>query len=180
MRNLVILSALIAIGSASHAAPPEVPSEAPYIVLSDNLDEPNGYGFCLDTSGPGRSDLMQTHSCKPAAEGEPRDYAGNDTRFLYDAATGRIASYAFEGMCLQVLRARDETAFGLLECSDHPRQEIIYESGDQTLRLGEDPDLCLGVAPETVPAGPWVKRSLVLERCDRLEDALKQWTVVSQ
>ena len=57
----------------------QVPSDPPYIVLSANLDEPNGYGFCMDTYGPGQTDLMQTHSCKPAKKGAARDYAGHDT-----------------------------------------------------------------------------------------------------
>ena len=63
--KISILSILALFVGIVSAAEPNVPTEAPYIVLNENLDEPNGYGFCLDTYGPGQSELMQTHSCKP-------------------------------------------------------------------------------------------------------------------
>ena len=126
MRSIVALSALVAMSNVSHADAPEVPSAAPYIVLSDNLDEPNGFGFCMDTLGPGQSDLMQTHSCKPHKEGEARDYGGFDTRFTYDSTTGQIESYPFSGVCMQALLTTTTTVFALLECSDHSRQKFVY------------------------------------------------------
>ena len=67
---MVIASVLVITSACAQSTPlvekPNVPSDPPYIVLSANHDEPNGYGFCIDTYGPGLSDLMQTHSCKPA------------------------------------------------------------------------------------------------------------------
>ena len=68
MRNLLILCASVAISASACAeatssssptptstiATPNVPSDAPYIVLSANHDEPNGYGFCMDTYGPAK------------------------------------------------------------------------------------------------------------------------------
>ncbi|GAA6210904.1 hypothetical protein NBRC116602_06440 [Hyphomicrobiales bacterium 4NK60-0047b] len=174
---LIILVGLNGIASADE---PKVPTSAPYIVLSDNLDEPNGYGFCLDTFGPGQSDLLHTHSCKPAKEGQPRNYAGHDARFMYDASTGRIQSYAFEGVCMQALVAKGWTVFALLNCSDHPRQKFVHNSSDGTLRLSEDKKQCVTVADKTVPAGPWVKRPLALQECDSAKAALKRWTVVSK
>ena len=159
---------------------PNVPSEAPYIVLSANHDEPNGYGFCMDTYGPGQTDLMQTHSCKPAKEGAARDYAGHDTRFAYNPETQQITSYPFEGYCMQALIASDVTVFALLECNDHPRQKFAFSQEDKTFRLAEDPSRCVTVASETVPAGPWVKRPLQLETCDDIDASLKQWTVATE
>ena len=61
--KISILSILALFVGIVSAAEPNVPTEAPYIVLNENLDEPNGYGFCFDTYGPGQSELMQTHSC---------------------------------------------------------------------------------------------------------------------
>lgn len=165
--------------SAALADAPKVPTDAPYIVLSQNLDEPNGYGFCIDTLGPGQSDLMQTHSCKPAKAGAARDYAGHDVRFGFDAATGQVQSYAFEGFCMQVLLARGASVFALLECSDHPRQKFIV-ADDETLRLAEDTEACVVVANETEPAGPWVKRALQVQPCVEVESERKQWTVMMQ
>ena len=178
MRTPAVLCALLVSGGAAFAEAPKVPSGAPYIVLSQNLDEPNGYGFCLDTSGPGQSDLMHTHSCKPEKAGEPRSYRGNDTRFEYNAETMQVVSYPFEGFCMQALIARDVTAYGLLECSDHPRQKFVYDQADKTLRLDEDQSLCVSVASETQPAGPWVKRALMLTACNETGASLKEWTVV--
>ena len=186
MRNSLVLIASVSIiasacaQSAPTAGAPSVPSDAPYIVLSVNLDEPNDYGFCMDTYGPGQTDLMQTHSCKPAKEGAARDYSGNDTRFNYNSETQQIMSYPFEGYCMQALIASDVTVFALLECSDHPRQQFSYSEEDKTLRLAEDLNHCVTVAAETVPAGPWVKRPLHLETCDEVEVSLKQWTVVTE
>ncbi len=123
---------------------------------------------------------MQTHTCKPKNLEEPRDFAGNDTRFYYDEQSQRIASFAFEGFCMQALIASELTVFALLECSDHPRQRLIFNSESETIHLAEDMNRCVGVVPETVPAGPWVKKPLTLQACDELPDSLKQWTLVSE
>ena len=183
MRNLLLL--LISIGlttsacaqSASTSSTLNVPSDPPYIVLSANLDEPNGYGFCIDTYGAGQSNLMQTHSCKPAKADAERNYSGNDTRFQYNAESQQVMSYAFEGYCMQALIASEVTVFALLQCSDHPRQKFVYSTEDESLRLVEDQDRCVTVASETVPAGPWVKRPLQLETCDEVDASLRRWTV---
>lgn len=80
---------------------------------------------------------------------------------------------------MQALIADVTTVFALLECSEHPRQKFVYDTVDQSIQLYEDQTRCISVAPETVPAGPWVKRSLRLTKCDETEDALKQWSVVA-
>lgn len=186
MRNFLILLATVGLSTSACAQStpategPEVPSDPPYIVLSANQDEPNGYGFCMDTYGAGQSDLMQTHSCKPSKDDEPRDYAGNDTRFEYSEATQQVMSYPFEGYCMQALIASEVTVFALLECSDHPRQKFVYSAEDKSLRLAEDQSRCVTVASETVPAGPWVKRPLNLETCDDIAPSLKQWTIATE
>ena len=192
MRRFLILFVGLGMTAAACAQPeptpdtapvvgaPDVPSELPYIVLSANLDEPNGYGFCMDTYGAGQSDLMQTHSCKPAKADAPRNDSGHDTRFEYNPDTLQIMSYAFEGYCMQALIASEVTVFALLECSDHARQRFVYGAEDQSLRLGEDQSRCITVAGETVPAGPWVKRPLQLETCDEVDASLKQWTVAAE
>lgn len=177
--NAFVLALSVFYTGAVLAEAPKVPTEPPYIVLSQKLDEPNGYGFCIDTYGPGQSELMQTHTCKPKSpEGTPRNSSGHDVRFEYDANTKKISSYAFEGQCVQVLIAKGKSAFGLLDCSDHPHQNFIYQQADQTLRLEKDQSLCVVVAPNTVEAGPWVKRALNLLQCDDTDNALKQWLIV--
>ena len=186
MRNLLTLCLALGVSASACAQSTtaseglQVPSDPPYIVLSANLDEPNGYGFCMDTYGPGQTDLMQTHTCKPPKEGAARDYSGHDTRFEYSTATQQIKSYAFQGYCMQALIASDVTVFALLECSDHPRQKFAYSAADETIRLAEDTARCVTVDAVTVPAGPWVKRPLKLETCDEVDASLKQWTIASE
>lgn len=180
MKSILTLGTLAAIGNLAYADAPKVPSAAPYIVLSENLDEPNGYGFCLDTLGRGQTDLMQTHTCKPHQEGESRDYSGYDTRFSYNSETGQIESYPFEGFCVQALVTDTASVFALLECSDHPRQSFLYDESDLTLRLKENTDSCITVSSETEAAGPWVKRSLMLQNCEEVDASVKQWTVVPE
>lgn len=177
---LPMLFLLTGTGAVS-AATPQIPTAPPYIALSDNLDEPNGFGFCIDTLSRGETDLMHTHTCKPkTAEGTPKNDSGHDVRFSYDKATHHIASYAFEGKCLQALIADTTVVFALLKCSDAPRQEFVYNEKDQTLRLNEDRDQCIVAGSETIKAGPWVKRALILSKCDETDEKLKQWTVVSE
>ncbi|MEP3845996.1 MAG: RICIN domain-containing protein [Paracoccaceae bacterium] len=180
MRITLVATALCVTAGLAYADASKVPSQAPYIVLSDNHDEPSGFGFCMDTLGAGQSDLMQTHSCKPVKAEEPRNYAGNDTRFEYKAGTMQIESYPFEGYCMQVLIANNASAFALLECSDHPRQQFVYNDADQTLRLNEDQNSCVAVVNETEEAGPWVKRALTLQVCDETDASLKQWTIAAE
>lgn len=174
---LILSITVFFIGHASAEAP-NVSTRAPYIVLSDNLDEPDGNGFCIDTDGAGISELLHTHSCKPFnPDQDPTDPRGHDTRFAYDAETKQISAFFFEG-CMQVLTARGRSEFALLECSDHPHQKFIYQSSDKTFRLDADQSKCVAVETETLPAGGWVKRTLTLAECSETEMQLKQWTVM--
>ena len=179
MTKLILTSSLLFSSSVLMAAEPNVPTEPPYIALSDNLDEPNGYGFCIDTYGPGQSELMQTHTCKPKApEGSPRNYSGHDVRFEYKSDTNKIQSYAFEGLCMQGLLAKGKSELALLKCSDVKHQGFVYNEKDQTFRLKADTSYCLTVTSETQEAGPWVKRPLELIQCVEAKPKLMQWTVV--
>jgi len=176
-----ILFSILALCSYSIAADePNVPSDAPYIVLSENLDEPNGFGFCLDTLSRGKTDLMHAHSCKPAKVDRAIGHRDNDTRFYYDQATLQIKSFAFEGFCMQALRAAEVSVFALLQCVEHNRQKFSYDVNDKTLRLHEDRKLCVAVSETTEIAGPWVKRSLLLEHCAKEKASRQRWTVVNR
>ncbi|WP_435236373.1 hypothetical protein ACR30L_01965 [Psychromonas sp. PT13] len=180
LSKFILVSGLMLSPSLLMAAAPNVPTEPPYIVLSDNLDEPNGYGFCIDTYGPGKSELMQTHTCKPKApEGSPRNYSGHDVRFEYNSETNKIQSYAFEGLCMQGLLAKGKSELALLACSDAQHQGFVYKE-DQTFRLKSDMGYCLAVTSDTQKAGPWVKRPLELIQCDKAEPSLMKWIVVSK
>lgn len=180
MRSLPIYCVLAMIGATASAEAPQVPSDPPFIVLADNLDEPNGYGFCLDTAGRDLSDFAHTHSCKPVAQDASGNTIPNDTQFTYDPGTMRVESVAFPGVCMQVLMSNYLTAFGLLGCNDHPRQKFVLSSEDQTLRLHQDQTMCVSVAAETLEAGPWSRRDLALTPCNETEDQLKHWIFVAE
>lgn len=180
MRSLLLNCILAGVGTSTWADAPQVPSDAPFFVLADNLDEPNGYGFCLDTAGRGLSDFMQAHSCKPAAKDAAGKPTPNDTQFTYDAESMRVESVAYPGVCMQILVSTYTTAFALLDCDDHPRQKFVFSSEDKTLRMDEDQSMCVGVTSETVEAGPWSRRDLALAPCEDTENALKQWTYVAE
>lgn len=177
--KLSVLSIFVFFIGHVSAEAPNVPTKAPYIVLGDNLDEPNGYGFCIDTEGAGESELLHSHSCKPVRpDADPNDPRGNDTRFAYDPATKQISAYAFGG-CMQVLTSVSSSVFALLDCSDHPHQKFIYNESDKTFRLDADQSKCVATESETLPAGAWVKRMLTLADCSEVEAESKQWLVVS-
>lgn len=178
----IAVAAVLALPTVALAEAPKPLTNAPYIVLSDNLDEPNGYGFCFDTMSRGKTDLAHSHTCKPPEEGVAPENQDNDVRFEYKADTKQVASFTFKGVCMQALTAANrDTVFALLECDDDaPRQKFVYTADDQTLRLDEDQTLCVGVVATTATAGPWVSRGLVLESCDDLDDSRKQWTVAAQ
>lgn len=176
MRSLPLICVLALSAASALAEAPEVPSNAPFLVLADNLDEPNGYGFCIDTAGRGQTDILQAHTCKPARQGR----GPHDTQFAYDAVAQRVESVAFPGQCMQVLRSPYTTVFGLLTCSDHSRQQFLLSEQDGTLRMAEDPSLCVGVTNQTVAAGPWSRRDLALTVCDDTDAAVKQWTFVAE
>ena len=48
-RTFIGLGALVFFIGHAQAEAPQPTTPAPYIVLSDNLDEPDGFGFCFDT-----------------------------------------------------------------------------------------------------------------------------------
>ena len=58
---------------------PKIKTPAPVIHLSNNLDEKDELGYCIDTIGRGRSDRLHLHSCKPE---------GGDVQFTLDISTG--------------------------------------------------------------------------------------------
>ena len=66
----------------------------PSISISDNLDEPDGNGFCIDITGFGSSldcsTRLQAHSCKSQ---------GSDTQFMYHEETKTIRSVYYNADC---------------------------------------------------------------------------------
>merc|ERR1712194_721895 len=65
----------------------------PSISLTNDLDEPDKLGFCIDIVGFGDGmdcSRLQVHSCKPS---------GADTQFAYDASTQSIRAVNYNADC---------------------------------------------------------------------------------
>lgn len=69
------LSVLALLTAPALADTPELRTPPPVIYLSDNLDEVDRLGWCIDTRGRGFSEHLQAHSCKPQ---------GGDVQFQHD------------------------------------------------------------------------------------------------
>ena len=162
------------IGSAAaKAEPPVLKSGTPVIYLSDNLDEKDKLGWCIDTIGRGFADTLHAHSCKPARNGP------NDTQFSYDSETGQIRSAAFEGKCMSFSGPdSDEPNFGLLDCvAGEGSQKFDYDPESMEFRIDGDRNLCVAVAHASNAAGPFMSRGLISANCAAIESRFKQWVV---
>ena len=156
---------------SAQSGPPNVQTPAPVIYLSDNLDEKDGLGFCIDTVGRGFGEQLHAHSCKPR---------GGDVQFAYDARSNRIMSAAFAGKCATLTApAAPGVTLGLVDCSDDAaEQAFVYDSSAKEFRPVGSQSLCLAVGAESRSAGPFMSRSLLLASCAMTDPWLRQWSVV--
>lgn len=167
--SLAVAALLICAAPAAFAEAPDLKTPAPVIYLSDNLDEPDGLGYCIDTLGRGLSDKLQIHSCKPQ---------GGDVQFRYDVEAMRIESVAFPGLCLTLPADGAAIGFGLLDCSEGEDQKVTLDRTTGTLHPASDATLCLGSGEASRQAGPFLSRDLVLTACADVARELKTWTVL--
>ena len=163
MPKLMVIALGLLLPAVLNAAPADPVTPAPIIFLSDNLDEPDGLGFCLDTQGRGRSDFAHAHSCKPN---------GGDVQFRFDNQN-RIQSVAYPDLCLEL----DGGEFRLNTCSEALSQMFLYSTDTRELHPGEDQDVCITVGSTTQSAGPFVSRKLELTDCESAPIELKTWSV---
>ena len=151
------------------AAPPDLQTPAPVIYLSDNLDEVDRLGWCIDTLGRGFAEHLQAHSCKPQ---------GGDVQFALDKNLGHIRSVEFTGYCMEFV-PRADPVFALATCQEgSPRQRFTYDSATQALSPADDPTLCVAVAAQSRQAGPFMSRTLLMAPCQDTDAALRRWTVL--
>ncbi|MEO0484875.1 MAG: RICIN domain-containing protein [Pseudomonadota bacterium] len=154
---------------ATLAEQPDLRTPAPVIHLTDNLDEPDGLGWCIDTQGRGFGPYLHAHSCKPR---------GGDVQFELDPGTALIRSVAFPDFCM-VYEPNAASPMGLEACDPAASDQAFgYASATGQITLGRDPSLCLSVGAESRPAGPFSSRSLGMEPCDGVPPARKSWTVL--
>jgi len=177
----VVIAAALSFTSTgmAYADAPELQTTAPFIYLADNLDEEANLGWCIDTVGRGFNEQLQSHSCKPSKEGgSPED---NDVKFMFDEASGHIASVAFENKCMTLSAPENENIpFGLHDCSDDVSQRFTYDSTNGQFRPAVDPTMCVAVAPASRKAGPFMSRDLKLSPCEGTDPALSTWKMKSE
>ncbi|MEM7446413.1 MAG: hypothetical protein AAF414_24045 [Pseudomonadota bacterium] len=151
------------------AEPPDLQTPAPVIYLSDNLDEADRLGWCIDTLGRGFAESLQAHSCKPQ---------GGDVQFTLEPGRGLVRSVAFPDYCMEHVPDADPV-FALNTCdATNPRQQFAYDLGTEAISPAGDPDLCVVVGEQSRQAGPFMSRPLLMALCSETDLAFRAWTVV--
>ena len=154
----------------TQANSPELQTPEPVIHLSDNLDEKDKLGWCIDTKGRGFSEQLHAHSCKPQ---------GGDVQFYFNKKTRQIVSATYAGKCATLLfPAADGVSLGLVDCSPTSSLQLFtYDRDSSEIRPTDDLKLCLVVGATSQSAGPFMSRSLELGSCDAIESKYKQWQI---
>ncbi len=169
----------------SFAVPPDIKTLGPIIYLTDNLDEKDNLGYCIDTVGRGLSDRIHLHSCKPR---------GGDVEFTYDNKKQRIKSATFDNLCveLRTKRAIEDDAqtlkienkveitgseFKLVRCRNKMMQRFTYNQFSNQIHLTGADNFCLVAGSESQTAGPFMSRSLELAHCVNIRPEYKTWTI---
>ena len=152
----------------------EAPTRTGLIQLQDPLDEPRSRALCLDVRGF-RASLqldapMQLHTCKGGTE---------DETFVVDQPSpGQIYLVAFD-RCLSAPDAAPGSTLLVETCRDVEEQRFIYSERDE-LHPARAPELCFAAATgrSQSASGPeYVRRDLLLQRCDGADSALIRWRV---
>lgn len=172
LMNLIFLGllAIILAPLASQAEPPNLQTPEPVIYLSDNLDEKDNLGWCIDTVGRGFSDQLHAHSCKPQ---------GGDVQFFYNEKTRQIVSATYAGKCVTLNGPpADGVPLGLVDCSSTSLLQLfIYHRETSEFRPIDDDRFCISVGAKSRSAGPFMSRSLQLAPRDSTEARYKQWQI---
>ena len=154
---------------------PKIKTPAPIIFLSNNLDEKDKLGFCIDTVGRGLSDNLHLHSCKPQ---------GGDVQFSLDIGTGQIQSATFDNLCAEISSKDaeyDDATMGnlkLVKCQNSIMQKFSYDENTAQIRPQGIDNFCLASAGESRQAGPFMSRDLVIGMCSAIPTHLKSWTIL--
>ena len=169
--TLAIISSGI-LTNVTLAESPDLKTPAPVIYLSDNLDEVDKLGWCIDTVGRGLSDKLHAHSCKPR---------GGDVQFSYNEESLQIASATYENKCAVI--DGDVTAgttLGLVECdTEATAQQFVFGAETGTFHPKSDEALCLAVGEASRSAGPFLSRDLALASCEETDGKFTHWTIIA-
>lgn len=161
--------------AAQHTAaanPPKLKTPAPVIYLSDNLDEKDELGWCIDTVGRGFAEKLHAHSCKPR---------GGDVQFSYNPEKLQIASATYDNKCATLDGAVKAGAkLGLVDCApDSMEQQFAYKAATSSFHPKADESLCLAVGDSSRSAGPFMSRDLALASCVETDTKFTHWMIVA-
>ena len=150
--------------------------QTPYLRLDDNLEEPSGYGFCIDLRGwnPPTFVNAQAHSCKPS---DGRAGGGTDEEFVPrdGAVVGRADA---DGRCLQAKSATSGAGLDVPSCdAAEPLQSFAWDASAGTLTLGGGGGLCLAAGATLRQANSYWARDLMLADCAATDAALITWRI---
>lgn len=150
---------------------PIIQTPSPLIHLSDNLDEQDQLGWCIDTRGNGFNSVLHAHSCKAS---------GGDVQFIYNDESFQICSAEFADFCIEMSGGPVEGMnLNLVESElDSPEQRFLYDVDSGEFRPELDTNLCLAVGPTSAPAGIYMSRTLTLELSSETDQRLKKWLIV--
>lgn len=154
---------------------PIIKAPAPVIYLSNNLDEQDKLGFCIDTVGRGLSDNLHLHSCKPK---------GGDVQFMFDIKTGQIKSVTYNNLCAEIA-SRDlvdndamMANLKLVKCQKTIMQKFFYDQYSAQIRPQGIDNFCLASSGDSRQAGPFMSRDLVIGLCSAIPTHFKSWTIL--
>lgn len=149
------------VSTAVFAGSPNISTPSPVIYLSDNLDEADNLGWCVDTQVREFEERLHTHSSKPR---------GGDMQFGLENETGFIRSVAFPDYCMAYI-PNDASTIALVVCNPNGEAqgfEFKVETGE--IAFAKNPSLCVAV-------GPFMSRTLDLLSYADTPAARKQWVV---
>jgi len=170
--SLAIVLIFTAVAQVS-AEPPILQASGPIIYLADNLDEQDQLGWCLDTEGPGLSEVLHTRACSADDESAERDFS-----FSFDSQSGQIKSESFLGKCVTINADGSEHAFGLFDCvSASEAQQFSYDDEQMTFHPRGREDICVSAAAMAMDHGPFRSRRIRLEVCADVDATLRQWVI---
>ncbi len=152
----------------------EVSARTGLIHLRDPLDEPRSRALCLDVPGFGAGlqldAPMQLHTCKGGT---------NDETFIVDQPSpGQINLVAFD-RCLTAAEPAPGSVLLVEPCRDAAAQLFTYSERDE-LHPVLAPELCVAAAggrSQSAGGPEFVRRDLLLQRCDQTDGSLISWGV---
>ena len=152
---------------------PNVQTPSPVIYLSDNLNEPDNLGWCIDTRGRGFKENLHAHSCKPR---------GGDVQFSFNSDDQSISSVVFTDKCMERNTIGSENdpmvTFSLFDCdASVAAQRFQFDPSNGFLSPSNELNLCVAVGDSIRQAGPFSSRDLLLLDCKTTAAVQTTWTI---